>query len=191
MPLALITACPLLSAAFDIDLLVQGDVPTCLAVLHYTLLEASPAFTKQVSANRPSLSFLNDERFVSQSFRALRELFDYRTRGLSPPMFLSVDQFCERRVQLVCDVMALAATQHAALTRKSAAGKDTVKVGKREGTADGGCDSRPETGMWLATHLVLCPAPQQSMRSGAAHAAASNGASSYTTQTPPEASRVR
>lgn len=99
------------SPVLDTEKLLQGDVPTSVALLHYLLLDASLPFARHICAHRQGLSSVSDERFVQLALRVLRELFDYH-QPMSATMFLSVGQFRDRRLHLLCDVCALVADFH-------------------------------------------------------------------------------
>ncbi|CAN0244147.1 unnamed protein product, partial [Phaeothamnion confervicola] len=99
-----------------------GDPRLALAILHFALLDTSPLVARHLVERGYGLASLADFRFVTVTFRLLRDEFEMGAPGMTPEQFLT-QGFGERKMMLLCGVLTAVTRQHQRLVASERAGR--------------------------------------------------------------------
>eukprot|EP01083_Nonionella_stella_P269346 911233_1 len=89
----------------DHERICRGSSPDLLPIIHFALLEYSGSVAEFLTDRGYDIYGRNDQRFMDNVFRLLRSEFAYFP-ALSVSHFLSSSGFAERKMMLVCDLVA-------------------------------------------------------------------------------------
>jgi len=100
---------------FNEKLIREGDPAGLLPILHYSLLNFSKPLAQKVVQEGYELNGKTDLRFLEAVWKLLRIMLGYRP-SLTVSQFLS-QGFAERKVLMMCDVIAMCKHEHNELLR--------------------------------------------------------------------------
>lgn len=101
----------------DVELLCKGYTDQLIQVLHFAAVEYSPTLARSFAKAGHVLHGGSDERFVTELFRLLRSVFDYRPK-LSVRQFTAKKGFAEQKILLACDLIKFCVDKNRELTPK-------------------------------------------------------------------------
>ncbi|XP_057187705.1 centrosomal protein of 44 kDa isoform X2 [Triplophysa rosa] len=101
----------------DYHRLAVGDPSACLPLVSYAFTSYSASVAEHLVDYGVELTGMNDLRFIENVYKVLRDVFSYKPL-LNKQQFLQ-SGFAERKVSILCDVIALVINKHKELTKES------------------------------------------------------------------------